>query len=73
MLGGCSGIRRQYLLLVTTDEGLGEHYARAAGTRWEFQDLGPGDTVRLGGLGIEFPLDELYAGLPLGPEEPEGG
>ncbi len=61
------------ILFLATDEALVEHYARAAGARWEVQDLGPGDTIRLGRLGIEFPLDELYAGLPLGPEEAQGG
>ena len=61
------------ILLVATDEALVEHYARAAGARWEVQDLKSGDVIRLAGLGIEFPLDELYAGLPLGPEEALGG
>jgi Uma2 family endonuclease len=62
------------ILFIATDEVLVEHYARVAdGSRWEVQDLGPGDTIRLEGLGIEFPLDELYAGLPLGPEEALGG
>lgn len=62
----------QDALLVASTERAVEHWQRS-GPACHKLDLGPGDAIRLGGLGIEFPLDELYAGLPLGPEEAVGG
>jgi Uma2 family endonuclease len=61
----------QDILLVASDRPAVEHYARSE-ERWLLADLGPGDTVRLAGLGIEFPVADLYAGLDLdtGEDEP---
>ena len=56
----------QDILLVSSVEVAVEHYARAD-DRWHFRDLGSGDGIRLAGLGIELPVDALYAGLDLGP------
>src|SRR4051794_18805426 len=50
----------QDILLVASDRPAVEHYARA-GESWTLTDLGPGDAVRLGSLGIELPVGELYA------------
>jgi Uma2 family endonuclease len=52
----------QDVLLVASTRPLVEHNARSD-PFWRVQELGPGDTVRLEGLGIEVPVDELYAGL----------
>lgn len=57
----------QDILLVASDRVAVEHYARQGG-QWLIADRGPGETVRLVGLPVEIPVDELYADLGLGPE-----
>lgn len=58
------------ILFLASDRVAAEHYARA-GERWLLTDLGPGDAVRLEGLGVELALDELYADLGLDEGAPE--
>ena len=59
----------QDILLLTSDRAAIEHYVRR-GDRWELVDAGPDDVIRLGGLGIELPVGELYADLDLAGEPP---
>lgn len=54
----------QDILLVASDRVAVEHYARRGG-QWVISDHGPGETVRLVGLPLEIPVDELYADLGL--------
>lgn len=61
------------ILLVATDQALVEHWAGVAGAKWEVQDLGPGGTVRLGGLGMALTIDELYADLSFDMPEAAAG
>jgi Uma2 family endonuclease len=56
------------VLLVASARASVEHHARS-GPLWLLHDLGPGDTVRLERLGIEIPVDEIYAGVALGAPE----
>ncbi|HET6469939.1 MAG TPA: hypothetical protein VFG43_16315 [Geminicoccaceae bacterium] len=39
-----------------------EHYARN-GELWVLRNLGSGDAIRLEGLDVTIPIDELYAGI----------
>ncbi|MFO1048205.1 MAG: Uma2 family endonuclease [Geminicoccaceae bacterium] len=48
----------QDILLVASDRVTVEHYARQ-GERWSIADRGPGESVRLVGLPVEIPVDEL--------------
>lgn len=60
----------QHILLVSPEEIAIEHYARS-GPFWRLEDLRAGDTLRLEALRIEIPVDEIYAGLPLGAGDAE--
>ncbi len=50
------------VLLIASAEVAIEHYARS-GPFWRVHNLGPGNTIRLERLGIEIPVEEIYAGL----------
>jgi Uma2 family endonuclease len=58
----------QDVLIVASTRPLVEHNARS-GPFWLVRELGPGDAIRLEGLGIEIPVGELYAGLAFGAAE----
>lgn len=55
---------REYLLL--DSRRLAGTLYRRAGDEWTVHDLGAGDTLRLTSIGLEVPLDELYAEVDLG-------
>ena len=56
------------VLLIASTRAAVEHYARS-GPFWRLQDLGPGDAIRLEALGIEVPVDEVYAGIDFDRDE----
>jgi Uma2 family endonuclease len=52
----------QDILVIASQRVAVEHYARN-GDLWVLGDLGPGDVIRLAGLDVTIPVDELYAGI----------
>jgi Uma2 family endonuclease len=52
------------ILLVASDAVLVEHWRRP-GAAWSRELRRAGDSLKLAGLGIEIPVDEIYAGLGL--------
>ena len=54
----------QHVLLVASERVLIEHWRRFD-VAWRQETRGAGDTLRLDALGIELPVDEIYAGLGL--------
>ncbi len=56
----------RHILLVSSEAVLVEHWRRA-GVAWSSETLREGGALRLDALGIELPVDEIYAGLDLTP------
>lgn len=54
----------RHVLVVRADRAAAEHYARRD-DHWLLRRLGPGDTARLGGLGVDLPVSDLYEGTGL--------
>ncbi len=56
----------RHILLVSSEAVLIEHWRRPE-LAWSRDMLGPGGLLKLEALGIELPVDEIYAGLDLAP------
>ena len=62
----------QDYLIVGYKVRLVEHYRRA-GDLWTYRTYGPGETIALGGLSVEFSVDEVYAKVRLAGDPPSPG
>jgi Uma2 family endonuclease len=59
----------RHILLVSSEAVLIEHWRRPS-LAWNREALRGGALLRLEALGIELPVDEIYAGLELAPGSP---
>ncbi|MDX1541708.1 MAG: Uma2 family endonuclease, partial [Geminicoccaceae bacterium] len=54
----------RHILLVDSERARIHHLTRD-GERWVIGDVGPGERLRLDGIGAELDVDELYRDIPL--------
>ena len=54
----------QHYLLVSQHAHQIELFTRTQGKEWTLMEYGPGEIVPLASLGLQLPVDELYADLP---------